>query len=105
MSANVTFRVNPNLDRELGALMRPIMARLALTVETAAKRNAPVKTGNLRRSITSFVADIEGIPVGTVAATAHYAGFVELGTWKMEPRPFLRRALIETIGGHLMGAL
>ena len=99
--ATITFRVNPHLRQELGELMVPMLARLAAKVETEAKRNAPVKTGNLRRSIISSVAIVDGVPTGVVAATAHYAGFVELGTYKMNARPFLRRALIDVIRGGI----
>lgn len=99
--ATITYRANPNFARDFGRLLEPMMARLALKVETEAKRNAPVRTGNLRRSITSFVATIEGKPVGVVAATANYAGFVELGTHKMAARPFLRKALIDVIHGGI----
>lgn len=97
--ATITFRANPRLGVELDRLAAPMMARLALKVETEAKRRTPVKTGNLRRSIISTVAEVDGRPVGVVAATAHYAGFVELGTYKMRARPFLRSALIEVIRG------
>lgn len=102
MSATITFKLSPTLNRSLATLAVPMMGRLALKVESEAKRRVPVKTGNLRRSITSTVSVVGGIPTGVVAATAHYGGFVEVGTAFMHPQPYLRPALIDTIRGGLV---
>lgn len=101
MSLNLTFTPSPMLSRDLAELSLPLMARLALKVETEAKRRVPVKTGNLRRSITSTAAMTGGIPTGVVAATAHYGGFVEIGTVFMQPQPYLRPALISVINARV----
>lgn len=102
MATQITFRTNPRLTTELGELAVPMLARLALQVESEAKRRAPVKTGNLRRSITSAAAMDGGIPSAIVAATVHYAGFVELGTRYVNAQPFLRPALVAVIGGAVV---
>jgi hypothetical protein len=73
------IKPNPELMRELG-----------LTAVGEQKRLAPVKTGNLRRtigigSITSTLAE--------TIATANYALFVELGTGPHEIVPRSRKAL------------
>lgn len=93
------------------------LARAAVTVERAAKRgmssgggrsyrrgsvvhvaSAPgtapaVDTGRLRSSITHEIGrDPRGL-VARVGTNVRYAVYLELGTRKMRPRPFLRPAL------------
>ena len=74
-----------------------LMRNLALQAVKEQKLHAPVKTGNLRRSIL----------VGTVTdryaetkATANYAAFVELGTRAHTIRPRNRKALRFAVGGN-----
>lgn len=50
-----------------------------------AMRNAPVDTGNLRRSIVPSITDL----VGQVNATAEYSGYVEMGTRYMAAQPYM----------------
>lgn len=102
MSVSISFTPAASLNRDLGDLALVMTARLALAVETEAKRRVPVKTGNLRRSITSTASMSGGVPTGIVAATAHYGGFVELGTAFMQPQPYLRPALVAVIRGGLV---
>lgn len=52
------------------------LEKACLLVENAAKENAPVSTGNLRRSITHEINGNEGI-IGT---NVEYAPYVEFGT-------------------------
>lgn len=53
--------------------------------ERDAKILAPVDTGNLRNSIGS---DIDGL-TGEVGPTANYGEYVEDGTSRMAPQPFM----------------
>ena len=63
--------------------------------ETKAKALAPVRTGNLRRSITHEVGkDGRGAYV-RVGTNVRYAGFQELGTRHHPAQPFLRPMLHE----------
>ena len=57
--------------------------------ESYAKRLCPVDTGNLRNSITHQQYDENTEVIGT---NVEYAPYVELGTHKMAPRPYLRPA-------------
>lgn len=102
MSTTITFKASPTLLRDVSAMSLPMMGLLTLKVETEAKRRVPVRTGNLRRSITGAVSMVAGVPQGVVAATAHYGGFVEIGTAYMAPQPYLRPALIASIRGGLV---
>jgi HK97 gp10 family phage protein len=70
---------------------RDAMSRAVLTVEAAAKRESPVKTGNLRRSITSRVE--RGGDRGIVGTNARYARAVHEGTRPRVIRPRRARAL------------
>lgn len=57
---------------------------------------APFKTGNLRDSIQSGVADKGNNKIaGVVYTNVEYSNYVHDGTSKMQPRPFILDAFIE----------
>lgn len=61
--------------------------------DTPESRSGYVRTGRLRNSITHEVhKDEKAVYVG---ASVNYAKFVEFGTSKMKPRPFLKPAIVE----------
>lgn len=73
-------------------------------VEEQAKRLCPVDTGTLRSSIHTKYNPVEvAVYIGTnkdamlkasqTGTVTFYAPYVEFGTYKMKPRPFLRPAL------------
>jgi len=85
-----------------------IIAKTTLDIEADAKKIVPVDTGNLKNSITS---DIDG-PHGEVGPTASYGAYVEYGTARMAPQPYMgpaadkrikimNRAVDKLIGGIL----
>ena len=66
---------------------------VAHTLEFEAVKRVPVDTGNLKASIQSGV-DEDTVWVGAgFTEEVSYAKFVEFGTWKMKPIPFLRPAI------------
>lgn len=67
------------------------MRRAVLTVEAQAKRESPVKTGHLRRSITSRVE--QGGNRGIVGTNLRYARAVHEGTKRRVIRPTAKKAL------------
>ena len=76
-------------QRELIGKLTRNLTRACLLVEGDAKKDCPVDTGRLRSSITH---EVEGT-VGYVETDVDYAPYVELGTYKMRPQPFLFPAL------------
>lgn len=94
MSNRVIVNLDSLMDR-LERLADPQAAvdrgitKCCLAVEATAKQNCPVDTGRLRGSITHDVNNGEG-KVGT---NVEYANFVEFGTIKQRPQPFLYPAL------------
>jgi HK97 gp10 family phage protein len=66
-----------------------LLQRIALKVEGTAKSNAPVKTGNLRRTVNSQATAHQAI----IGASANYAVFVHEGTKFMAARPFIKTAI------------
>lgn len=69
------------------------LEKIGLLAEGYAQMKCPVDTGNLRGSITHEVdAGEKAVYVGT---NVEYAPYVELGTSKMDARPFLRPAATE----------
>ncbi len=91
-SVRIQFKGLPQLRRRLDALddLGPFMRDLALDAVREQKHLAPVKTGNLRRTI--HVGRITARSAETIAS-ANYAAHVEFGTRPHEIRPRTKKAL------------
>ena len=77
-------------------LKEPVAEAVELYLEkvvTDAKSIVPVRTGTLQRSITFSGGEGEY----QVGSRVHYAPFVEYGTSRMRPQPFLTPALLWNI--------
>lgn len=56
------------------------------------------RTGNLRNSIKGGVMDVSRSEViGVLTAGMEYAGYIELGTSRMSPRPYIRPAVEQVV--------
>lgn len=64
--------------------------RAARNIEGGAKARAPVRTGNLRASIS---AESTGAMEWTVSVAAEYAAYVNYGTRHTAPNPFFTQAV------------
>lgn len=59
-----------------------------------AREIVPVRTGRLRDSIVAETPEITGNEIRCViSANVDYAIYVEMGTWKMRARPYLKPSL------------
>lgn len=66
----------------------------ALIIENEAKARVPVRTGFLRRSISSDVQwSGRNRVVVTIGPNAEYGAFVEFGTSRMGAQPYMRPAI------------
>lgn len=66
-----------------------VVRKSAADLEAAAKMLAPVDTGNLRASIGTTMASATEAEIGP---TANYGIYLEMGTSKMAPRPYMKPA-------------
>lgn len=74
------------------------LEEVGLVAEGYAKKACPVDTGRLRNSITHQVRPSEkSVYIGT---NVEYAPYVELGTSRMKPHPFLRHAAADHEGTY-----
>ena len=79
----------------IGASGAPLVRRSTLECEAYAKALAAVDTGFMRSAISSsFSGDgRNGTMTGSVTSHAGYSRWVEEGTSRMPPQPFMRPAL------------
>lgn len=94
----MSVRITDNSAEVLSALEKAYergLEAIGLTAEAYAKKNLypghGFDTGRLRNSIT-HVTDGEYVYIGT---NVEYAPYVEFGTSKMAPRPYLKPAATE----------
>lgn len=73
--------------------VRAAVTKAATDVQAAAQAAAPVDTGNLRASIGTDVTDAGGVVAAEIGPTANYGAFVEFGTSRMAPHPYMGPAL------------
>lgn len=97
--AQISFHSNLG---EIGKATDAQLAKAAEIIggmaESYAKQVCPVDTGNLRNSIThSTENNWHTVVIGT---NVEYAPYVEMGTVKMRPRPYLRPAIEQHIAEY-----
>lgn len=80
------------LDSPDGFVAAEILRR-GIRVETLAKRLCPVDTGRLRSSITHALGKDSRSIYCDVGTNVEYAPYVEFGTSRQRPQPYLRPAL------------
>ena len=78
-------------------LVSRAIRKTATDIQGGAQRRAPVDTGFLRSSIGASV----GIMSAEIGPTASYGHFVELGTSRMAPQPYLFPSLEAATPGFM----
>lgn len=96
----VQVRIVSNRLPAIAAAIRPTVStevkKAGLAIQARAQSMAPVKTGTLRRSITTqFPTDLSAV----VGPSVHYGIFLEFGTRRMAPRPYMRPAAEAVLPG------
>ena len=90
------------LDEKLKCALEEALEEIAEKIRDDAKSFAPVDTGALRKSIRvekkgelqfSVVAGDGGVINPRTGREVDYAGFVEFGTSRMSPQPYMQPAL------------
>lgn len=100
-----------NATNTMQAMAKSAVKKTGLDTVAQAQALAPVDTGALKNSIgVDFDADGYGFEAGP---TVNYGGYVEYGTSRMAPQPYLGPAFertseqfvkaIESIGGRVLG--
>lgn len=93
MGAGDEIRAHADKFRAAPGRLRPLVvtATAKATIDTAsgARELAPVDTGNLRASITTETGADGTAIYGQVEAGANYAAYVEHGTSRMAPQPYM----------------
>ena len=97
--ATMNITINSHKDEVLEELNRKIgivLEEWGLVAERYAKDKAPVATGRMRNSITHQVVESEqAVYIGTDIKDPPYPRYVELGTSRQKPQPFLRPAIAD----------
>ncbi len=86
-----TKRAFANAPDAVKAAAGDVVAKSAFAVAQRMRSLVPVRTGNLKRRITSAATGLNG-RVGFSDADAFYWRFVEFGTVRVPARPFVRPA-------------
>lgn len=93
---SVTYKDNSRATLSaFDAAVRRALEIIGGKAETYAKELTPVRTGNLRNSISHKVDDSDKAAV--IGTNVEYAPYVELGTRKQQPKPYLRPAIEDHI--------
>lgn len=80
-------------------MAREAVAKTAADITGDAKQFAPVDTGNLKSSIGHDLSNAGGESSAEIGPTANYGLFVETGTSRMAPQPFVGPAFDRRIPG------
>jgi len=91
-----------NLEEKLGKALAEALDKISEKIRDDAKGFAPVDTGALRKSIrtekkgklqVSIIAGGGGVINPKTGREVDYAGYVEFGTSRMSPQPYMQPAL------------
>ena len=78
-----------NSSGRLKPQARAAVSKTARDIEADAKHMAPYKTGNLLSSISTSITDVASLVEAVIGPTAEYGAFVEFGTSRQSPQPYL----------------
>ena len=73
----------------VGPLVETVTQKVAADIERTGKLNAPYRTGNLKNSIGHTIDRGDGYIEAEVGPTAAYGYYVEEGTSRQAPQPYM----------------
>jgi HK97 gp10 family phage protein len=88
----MSFSFNSGFKSKLDSAVTSLLDRIGSQAAERARELAPIDTGKLRASIGHLVRQEDRAVI--IYADMFYAEFVEMGTYRMPARPFLRPALL-----------
>jgi HK97 gp10 family phage protein len=80
------------------AIFRAVQETFELDIKPQAQRDTPVKTGTNRRSIDTEVEQVADGVKAELFTQSGYGAYLELGTRKMDARPYLWPAFEQFVG-------
>jgi HK97 gp10 family phage protein len=92
MKLNISIKTNLKTNEVINKVEEAIKKALKNVIVDIANdvvKGSPVETGNNRRSIQYEVKELEG----SIYSTSGYGGYLEVGTVKMNARPYFKPAL------------
>lgn len=85
---------------KIGGTVAVVVRKTAFDIETDAKSLAAVDTGYMRSTIGVDTTVTPTTATAVIGPTANYAPFVELGTSRMAPQPFMGPATDKRLPGY-----
>ena len=98
MSAKIDKNNTDEIKQAVNEQLLKALETIGLVAEGYAIKKAPYKTNRLRGSITHGVSEEE--KCAYIGTNVEYAPYVEYGTTKMKPRPFLKPAVVDHIAEY-----
>ena len=101
MANDVEITIKDHTDdvlRELDSAVMSALEQIGLVAEGYAKQYCPVDTGRLKNSISHGVDTRDDCAV--IGTNVEYAPYVELGTSRHDPQPYLKPAITEHISEY-----
>ena len=84
------WKPNTRVKNQLETIIeKAVGLTLEVDIKPEAVRLSPHDTGNNRRSITVDVIEENGLIGGSIQTNSGYGAYLELGTQRMPPRPYL----------------
>lgn len=103
MKISVKVRGDKEIDKKLKQLakknpeaLKDVISKSVILIQGKAKDKAPVDTGRLQNSIVFEVKKTKKGYTGKVGTSLEYAPYVEMGTSRMNARPYLMPAMTES---------
>lgn len=86
------------LEDDIKQNLKEVLIEDAASLNSELRKNTPVRTGNLARNTYARVGESENSSSLAVISATDYSDYVEYGTWRMDPREFIRTSIYNVFG-------